>query len=207
MGRRYYRRYGYRRGRSGTAFMVMLCIIFWPLIPIVLIVYFIKWLLRRQNDTLIYKTNDSEITYKRNQMDAHELPYTKKASQITQAEMNFYKVLEQAVAGRFDIQRQVLLSTLVDTTSRDFKDSSTGLYYNPDRSRINRRTIDFVLYNKEDLSPYLAIELDDSSHNNEDRIERDRFVEDVLAGTGIRLVRVKNAYSYNLQTLDMILNL
>jgi hypothetical protein len=185
--RRYSRERSKRKLITG---LILLCIIFPFIIPIVVIIYFVK---------KSSKNNEQKITYR-------DLPYRKKSSQITSAEINFYKVLEQAVNGKFDIQRQVLLSTLVTTTSRFFTDYSTGRKYNPDRSKIDRLTIDFVLYHKEDLSPYLAIELDDKSHLQQDRVIRDNFVEQVLNETGIKLVRVKNAYSYSIEEITNLIN-
>lgn len=170
--------------------LILMCIIFPFIIPVVIIIYLIKKSSKDSRQKIIYS----------------DLPYKKKLSQITNAEINFYKVLEQAVNGKFDIQRQVLLSTLVTTTSRFFTDYSTGRKYNPDRSKIDRLTIDFVLYHKGDLSPYLAIELDDRSHLQQDRVIRDNFVEQVLNETSIKLVRVKNAYSYSLEEITNLIN-
>ena len=185
------RRYSKEKAkRKLFAGLILLCIIFPFVIPVVIIIYFIK---------KSSKNNEQKVIYS-------NLPYRKKLSQITQAEINFNKVLEQVVNGKFDIQRQVLLSTLVTTTSRFFTNYSTGRKYNPDRSKIDRLTIDFVLYHKDDLSPYLAIELDDKSHLQQERITRDNFVEQVLNETGIKLVRVKNAYSYSVEEITNLLN-
>lgn len=123
------------------------------------------------------------------------LPYRKKRFLMTRAEYAFNKVLEEAVGDKYYIGRQVLLSNLVEVTST----------YKPYRSKIDKKTIDFVLFNKAGYTPYLAIELDDSSHNRLDRIQRDRFVEDVLSKAGIRIERVKNAYSYNKEALIKII--
>ena len=181
------------------------------LIPIALVIFLIKLFLRnrkeKEGEEVVYEAPKNEV--KIYTMNPTNLPYEKKASQITEAEKNFYKVLNDAVAGRFDIQRQVSVTSLVNVTSTNhlIHENGTLRNFNPDRSRIDRLSIDFVLFNKDDLSPYLAIELDDRSHEREDRIKRDELVQEILAGTGIRLVRVKNAYSYNPETLDMILNL
>lgn len=185
--RRYSRETAKRKLLAGLIFLM---VVFPFIIPFVVAIYLIK----RSS-----KNSQEKITNT-------NLPYRKKSSQITNAELSFYKILEQAVDSRFDIQRQVPLSALVTTTSRFFTDYSTGRKYNPDRNRIDRLTIDFVLYNKDDLSPHLAIELDDNSHLREDRITRDKFVEQVLAETGIKLVRIKNAYSYNLETISNLIN-
>ena len=115
------------------------------------------------------------------------LPYRKKTFLLTRAEYNFDKVLTEVVQDKYYIGRQVALSSIVEVTST----------YKPYKSKIDKKTIDFVLFNKAGYTPYLAIELDDSSHLRFDRIERDRFVEEVLSKAGIRIVRIKNAYHYD----------
>lgn len=125
------------------------------------------------------------------------LPYKKKESLLTASESNFEKVLKEVVQNKYHIDRQVLLSNLVETTDK----------YKPHRSKIDKKTIDFVLFQNNSHAPYLAIELDDLSHLRPDRIERDLFVESVLNKAGIRLIRIKNSYSYNLKEIsDLIFN-
>ncbi len=123
------------------------------------------------------------------------LPYKKKSFLLTRAEYNFDKVLREVVKGRYYIGRQVPLSSIVEVTST----------YKPYRSKIDKKTIDFVLFNKAGYIPHLAIELDDLSHLRWDRIKRDEFVEDVLKKAGIRLVRIKNSYSYDPEEIAKII--
>ncbi len=59
-------------------------------------------------------------------------------------------------------------------------------------SHIDRKSVDFVLLRKADLTVLCAIELDDSSHNLSKRRERDREVERLFASVHLPLVRFKN---------------
>ncbi len=52
--------------------------------------------------------------------------------------------------------------------------------------------MDFVLCDKAYISPKLAIELDGSSHEREDRKERDEEVERILEEAKMPLLRLKN---------------
>lgn len=132
----------------------------------------------------------SSGTRKETQDKEEFLPYRKKQFLMTKAEYAFNKVLEEAVGDRYYIGRQVLLADLVEVID-SYKWNKSY------RSKIDKKTIDFVLFNKAGYTPYLAIELDDSTHSQINRMERDRFVEAVFQRVGIRLERVKNAYSYN----------
>ncbi len=122
------------------------------------------------------------------------LPYRKRQFLMTKAEYVFNKVLEEVIGDKYYIGRQVPLSDLVEVID-SYKWNKSW------RSKIDKKTIDFVLFNKAGYTPYLAIELDDSSHNRPDRMQRDEFVEDVLEKVGIRIERIKNAYSYNIEVI------
>lgn len=124
------------------------------------------------------------------------LPYKKKSFLLTKTEYNFDKVLREIVGDKYLIQRQVPLSSIVEVTST----------YKPYRSKIDKKTIDFVLFNKAGYTPHLAIELDDPSHLRWDRIKRDEFVQDVLNKAGIPLKRIKSAYVYDKEGLFMSIN-
>ncbi len=117
---------------------------------------------------------------------------------MTAAEYTFFKVLQEAVQDKYFIVPQVTLSNLVDVND--------GYKWNKSwRSKIDKKSVDFVLFNKAGYTPYLAIELDDSTHSRSDRMERDDFVQNTLQRAGIRLQRVKNAYKYNLEEVVSII--
>ncbi|MBP6888789.1 MAG: DUF2726 domain-containing protein [Candidatus Pacebacteria bacterium] len=125
-------------------------------------------------------------------------PYHKKQYFMTAAEYTFFKVLQEAVQDKYFIVPQVTLSNLVDVND--------GYKWNKSwRSKIDKKSVDFVLFNKAGYTPYLAIELDDSTHSRSDRMERDDFVQNTLQRAGIRLQRVKNAYKYNLEEVVSII--
>ena len=57
---------------------------------------------------------------------------------------------------------------------------------------INQKSVDFVACDKKQLRPLFAIELDDKTHSQPKRVERDKEVERILNGAGIPLVRIEN---------------
>lgn len=48
-------------------------------------------------------------------------------------------------------------------------------------------------YNEQNMKVLLIIELDDQSHNNIERIERDKFVDDNLTACGYKIVHTRGA--------------
>jgi hypothetical protein len=156
------------------------------------------WAIRRRKAEMA--ENESE------EVEEDKYSVYKPKSQMTEAEMNFYEVLKVTNHDKYDIQRQVVLSSIVDVTSKNYIDYKNHREFNPDRSRIDKKTIDFVLFDKATLAPHVAIELDDPSHLQQGRISRDEFVEPLLKAVGIPLVRIKTAYSYNTSEISKLID-
>ena len=116
--------------------------------------------------------------------------YNRKNFFLTRAEHECYDALAQAVGSEYLLFAQVHLPTIVDHTVR-------GQDWRAALAHINRKSVDFVLCDKEHISPKLAIELDDKSHERSDRQERDREVERILKEAGIPLLRLENHGVFN----------
>jgi len=116
--------------------------------------------------------------------------YNRKNFFPTRAEHECYDTLVEAVGAEYRIFAQVHLPTLVDHTVR-------GQDWRATLAHINRKSVDFVLCDKAYLSPKLAIELDDKSHERPDRQERDREVERILRDAGVPLLRLENHGNFN----------
>jgi hypothetical protein len=128
-----------------------------------------------------------------------ELPYTKKEYLLTRAEVDFFRVLEKALENKYYIFPQVSLSDLLLVKAKKEE------YYKY-RNKIDRKSVDFVLAEKERLKPLLAIELDDSSHIYGKRKERDTFVEKAFKDAGLTLLRISYKRNYNIQEISDAIN-
>lgn len=118
---------------------------------------------------------------------------------MTKAEHEFYDALARAVGNNYLIFAQVHLPTLVDHAIR-------GQNWRAALAHINRKSVDFVLCDKAYISPKLAIELDDRSHEREDRQERDKEVERILKDAGIPLLRIPNSGRFVVEELTTKIN-
>jgi len=113
--------------------------------------------------------------------------YKKRVSLLTNAERSFYGVLLSVVpVNDYDIFCKVRLLDIV------YPDRKGYAHLN----RVKSKHIDFLLCRKNDLSPALAIELDDFSHIG--RESRDCFKDEVMKLAGVPLVRFKVRAAYNL---------
>ncbi len=93
----------------------------------------------------------------------------------------------------------VRLADLIYTTEKE----DWWFYFN----KIKSKHIDFVLCNAKSMSPEIAIELDDSSHSEWDRTERDMFVDQALEDAGMKIVRFRVKESYQIGEIIEKLNL
>ncbi len=121
---------------------------------------------------------------------ATALPYKRKDFLLTKAERSLYGVLNQAVNGRYLIFAKVRLADLVwlpkGTESRQS-------HFN----RIQSKHIDFVICDRDSIRPLVAVELDDASHERDDRVSRDGFVDSALKAAGLPFIRVRARASYD----------
>jgi very-short-patch-repair endonuclease len=125
--------------------------------------------------------------------DKH-LPYLKKRYILTSAEYRFYKALHLATGDQFIIAPQVHLEGLIEV---DHREHNWRTYHN----KIDRKSVDFVLFDKQTVVALLAIELDDSSHRRPDRQERDGFVNSIFASAGLKLLHVPVREYYPVEEL------
>lgn len=121
--------------------------------------------------------------------------YQKKSSFMTDAEKNFYAVLQLIVGNKYEIFAQVHLPTILEHKVR-------GQNWKGAFGHINQKSVDFVLCLKETLEPILAIELNDKSHDKEDRMTRDGVVQTIFEKAGISLIFIKNQTNYSSEEVE-----
>jgi len=116
--------------------------------------------------------------------------YKKRNFFMTRAEHECYDALISAVGDEYLIFAQVHLPTLVDN-------KVVGQNWRGALRHISEKSVDFVLCDKAYISPKLAIELDDKTHERPERQSRDREVERILQDAGVPLLRLENHGRFN----------
>jgi hypothetical protein len=125
------------------------------------------------------------------------LPYRLRDDFLSRAEASFYRVLKGVVGEHLLICPKVSLDDIFFVAQPD----QHRTYWN----KINRKHVDFLLVHPDTLRPVAALELDDASHQRDDRIARDRFVEEVFAVAHLPLLRVPVRLAYNPADLTALL--
>ena len=142
---------------------------------------------RNQNTVVRTQNDESQITEEEPQ---EVYPYKKKRFLLSKAENSFYNVLLNVLENEdIYVCPMVRLADVIYTSDTENRQR----YFN----KIQSKHIDFLLCNKQFLNPLLAIELDDSSHNQSDRVKRDDFFNNALKSAGLPLLRIKAGYSYS----------
>lgn len=121
-----------------------------------------------------------------------DFPYHLRDHFLSPAELTFYKALQSAVDGRAVILCKVALGDLF-YVKKDGDMSRYRIYTN----KIDRKHVDFLLCDSF-MRPVVGIELDDKSHQREDRRARDRFVDGVFTAAKLPLVHVPVRRAYDI---------
>jgi very-short-patch-repair endonuclease len=125
---------------------------------------------------------------------SHLFKYKKRGFFMTRAEHECYDALIKAVGDRYYIFPQAHLPTFIDVRVK-------GQDWFSAFRHIDEKSVDFVLCDKAYLSPKLAIELDDKTHERPERKERDKEVERILKMANLPLLRLENHGHFDVQVL------
>lgn len=118
--------------------------------------------------------------------------YILQAAILTPAERSFLGVLEPLLPDDVGYLVKVRLGDVF--TTRKGLDASRRTRA---RNRINQKHVDFLLIRTSDLKPLAGVELDDSSHDAEDRQKRDAFVDGVFQSCQLPLLHMPARATYN----------
>lgn len=112
--------------------------------------------------------------------------YGRKDFLMTKAENDFFVVLKESLQDRYQIFPQVHLSAVLDETKVKGQNWKAAFIH------INGKSVDFVVCDRANARPLLAIELDDFSHDAEDRRSRDVEVERIFENANMPLLRFRD---------------
>jgi hypothetical protein len=121
--------------------------------------------------------------------------YYKKEFLLTIPERKFFEALQKLLPEKYICFPQMVVASVLSVKIK-------GKDYRKYRSKIDKKTIDFVIFEKEYLKPVLAIEYDDKSHNKSSRRKRDGFVNESLKQANLDIVHIK----YGQNNLEEIIN-
>ena len=115
-----------------------------------------------------------------------DLPYEKKPYLFdTNSEFNLYKTLLELYSDKYYIFPQINYNHLIQPKK------STWTEERKYRSKIDRKSADFVFCDKERIVPKLVIELDGYVHNFKNKQARDQFIDDITGIADLPILHLK----------------
>jgi hypothetical protein len=109
--------------------------------------------------------------------------YVPKIYLMSENELKFYKVLFQAVGGKYQIMSKVGLMDIVETNEINWIRHTSAF------NKIRGKHIDFILIEPSTSKIMYAIELDDSSHRGRKARINDKFKNELFCFIRIPLIR------------------
>ena len=153
------------------------------IIIILIIVIIVLFALSKKNGNIEKDEEEKEIRKEKND---NFYPYHSKML-LTKNEYYFFKKLKDITDEKnLQILAKIRLADLVEV-NQGTKDWNK--YFN----RIKSKHIDFAI--ADNMKIIALIELDDSSHEKDNRVKRDDFVNNVLSTSGYTIIRTKGETS------------
>lgn len=115
---------------------------------------------------------------------------------LSKGERAFFRVLQQAVGRGGLVLAKVRLADLLIPAAGIGNQGWQAAF-----NRISAKHVDFVICGPDDVVPRVAIELDDASHRQATRQERDAFIEAACRSAGLPLLRIPAHRDYAMQQL------
>jgi len=149
--------------------------------------------------TIFYFFKDKILELLQQQYEEEKLPFKRKEFLMNIPERRFFEELTKIMSNNYVVFPQVVLSSIVETTAPRNEAISW-------RNKINRKTIDFVIFELPYYKPVIAIEYDGKTHNYSHRIERDEEVKNILDSSNINSFHVKHNNNINFEEIKNKIN-
>jgi Protein of unknown function (DUF2726) len=121
------------------------------------------------------------------------LPYVSRGQLLSRGEMAFFRALRSAIGREYLITFKVRAADLLSCSEESW---DAGFGY-----MVARHHLDFVVCDYRSTEILAAIELDDRSHELDQRKRRDDFLNDAFAAARIPLIRFRAASKYAPRTI------
>lgn len=160
----------------------------WPLYGVIAILVILLFIMKKSEPT------DAQAGKK------GSLPYKKRDDFLSMSELSFYRTMGVFLQNKAVICPKVAVNEVVFVGSGVGKERTKFLNW------INRKHVDFVLCDAGTMQVVCAVELDDKSHQNDARKERDAFVDRVFETAKVPLFHIPAKRGYSAEDFTFIIN-
>lgn len=125
--------------------------------------------------------------------------YERNEKFLSPAELYFMKALMDEFSGRYHVMCKVRLGDILKV-----REHLHGKKWRSAYNKILCKHVDFALCSRENFEIMAIIELDDRSHEREDRKERDEFVDQAMKDAKIPIFHIPVQKNYSLSNLQVL---
>ncbi|WJG08886.1 DUF2726 domain-containing protein [Aliiglaciecola sp. LCG003] len=132
------------------------------------------------------KLNDNGLSF----------PFKRKTALLSQTEVTFLDLIERAVGSKYRVLCRVRLSEVLSLRQNTDKRTAKSALL-----KASSRQLDFVLCNKDDMSPVIAVDLVNPKGKEGYKTQRDWYVTSALDAARIPHLRIKVKNGYTAQEI------
>lgn len=123
--------------------------------------------------------------------------YKRKDFLMSRPEHEFFDILMDVLEGQCYVFPQIHLPNILNN-------KIVGQNWRGSFRHIDEKSVDFVICDKKYIKPLLAIELDDRTHSQNNRKDRDKEVERILSEANMPLLRFGNNGHFNKEEIKRL---
>ncbi len=139
---------------------------------------------------------------RRRQREVSDADYELLPQVMSDAEGRFFEVLMDAVADRADVFVKVRVADVLAPGEKHDKSDWRKAF-----NRISAKHFDFILCDLDTHEFLCAIELNDRSHGQSERQDRDQFLQQICDEAGLPLLQIKARAKYKQEKLEALLSM
>jgi very-short-patch-repair endonuclease len=124
--------------------------------------------------------------------------YKRRDFLMSRPEHEFFDILVSALENQYYVFPQVHLPNILDH-------KIVGQNWKGAFRHMDEKSVDFVICDKAYIKPLLVIELDDKTHEREDRVIRDEEVERILTQAELPFLRFGNKGYFNKEEIKELI--
>lgn len=129
-----------------------------------------------------------------------ELGYRKKKTLFTEAERSFLGVLDQCIDPiQYRVFGKVRIADIVEPNPTKNRSEWQKAF-----NSISAKHFDYVICSSDTLQPVCVIELDDKSHSQKKRQQRDQLLDGICEEAGLSLLRFPAQRTYNPKVIKAV---
>ncbi len=150
--------------------------------------WLVKFIQQKKKTSIpkVKKVKEKKVKHKKQETTVKNVHLTLQESFMIRKELLFWKYLNSILPRRFVVVPKVALNTLV------VPDGDKTIF-----NLIADKSLDFVVFNEQNMRPILVIDIYDKSFNDENLEEQDPFLVEILGKLNLKVLHILVANDFD----------